>query len=399
MRPIVADESAVSQVAERLPAAEPDLAGSLRVFRLSDVLQMLAFADQTGTLSLEQGWNARSLTFERGRISYIAAATRLPSIEELLLSAGRITPAHLSWAVGQAERTRRSLAAVLVEAGIVDASDLARCQAQQLEETIYTLFLWRNGRFNFRAGEVVRENGLAVDLVSERLIIDGTRRVDEWIAISPTVPSTRLIFRPTAPLAPDHPEPVERTVYAMLDGRRDVVAIAKAGGLTQFDTARALHGLVRAEHVQAIPPDKVKVISLFTYVVESMYVKLVMYGHSDVALQFETELTRFAYDNGLKVRLRAGKIILSDVDTPIEASALVDLYKLFVAVEQNRFARMFSPDVLHGLVGGLYHHVSPDLQDMMRVYEFDRIEGLLPTSSPTGARLASTVGATADPRA
>jgi hypothetical protein len=39
-----------------------------------------------------------------------------------------------------------------------------------------------------------RGGSIAVDLTSERFIMDGTRRVDEWIGTGPSVPSVRLIF-------------------------------------------------------------------------------------------------------------------------------------------------------------------------------------------------------------
>ena len=38
------------------------------------------------------------------------------------------------------------------------------------------------------------------------------------------------------------------------------------------------------------------------------------------------------------------------------------------------------PEIVHGLVQGLYMHVGPELQDMMRMYEFVQIEGLLGVS-------------------
>ena len=370
--------STLDKTLDVTPAQGHDLTGSLRVFTLSDALQMLALSAQTGTLTLVQGWNSRTLTFERGRITYLAAATRLASVEELLLRAGVLLPQQVAMAVYEASTRHRDVASVLLERGLVESADLARCQDQQLEETIFSLFLWRNGRFTFKAGEVSKEGGLAIALASERLIIDGTRRVDEWISISPIVPSVRLIFKAVRALPPGHSDATQQAVFELLDGQSDVVALSRSCGQTQFDTARALYGLVTAGWVVALPPDKIKIISLFTYLLEAIYVKLVMYGHANVAMQFEQELNRFAGENQLKVRLRSGKVMLSDRDTQIDTTALIDLYKLFIAIEQNRFSRIFPPDIVHGLIVGLYNHVSPDLQDMMRMYEFYEIEGLLP---------------------
>ena len=385
--------SVVTRVQSELPAAEPppderfDLIGRLRAFTFSDVLQLLALSGQTGTLTLEQGWNSRTLTFEHGRICYIAAATRLPSVGQLLLAAGKIGPDQLDAALALARADGIGLDEALLATGAVEAADLRKCRDQQLEETIYSLFLWRSCEFRFESGRVDREDGgIAVDLGSERLIMDGTRRVDEWIAISPSVPSVRLIFVPTGlPLKAgadgSAAEEFDARVLGLLDGKLDVAAVAQAAGTTQFEVARALHRLVTAGAARAQAPDKVRIIELFTFLVEAIHLKLMMFGYSGAALAFERELNRFAAGNGLKVRLRGGHVALSDLDTPIASTALIDLYRLFIAIQNNHFARRFDPEIVHGLVQGLYMHVGPELQDMMRMYEFVQIEGLLGVSA------------------
>src|ERR671936_501294 len=77
-----------------------DLQGRLGCFTLSDLLQTLSFTQKTGTLTLIQGWNTRTVCYEQGRITYIAAATRLPSVVDLLIQAGRLTPQQLEQTMG-----------------------------------------------------------------------------------------------------------------------------------------------------------------------------------------------------------------------------------------------------------------------------------------------------------
>jgi hypothetical protein len=356
---------------------EVDLQGRLKAFSLSDIIQLLSFSGQTGTLTLTQGWNSRSMTFEKGRITYITAATKLPNVGELLVKAGKITAQQLAYAIEGQEMTGKTIGTVLVEKQWAQPPDLARCHEQQLEETIYSLFLWRGCRFTMESGVVNKEFGLPVDLATERLILEGTRRVDEWISISPVVPSVRMIFRQVSEAKAEKCSAQERRVFQEVDGTRDVVAIAKAAGLTQFATAKALNALVEAKALRAVAPDKVKIVELFDYLVESMYVKLGMYGYARVAHEFEAELNRFAEDNALKTRMRGGKVALSDLDLHVETTALIDLYKLFIAIEANKFSKMFDPEIVHGLVEGLYLHVNPEFQNMLRMYEFYEIEGLL----------------------
>jgi len=364
---------------------ELDLQGRLGVFTLSDLFQMLSFTQKTGILTLIQGWNTRTITFEDGRVSYVAAGSRLPTMTELLARLGKLTREHVVALRQRGLYSEEAIVKHLRETNAITDDDIRACEEQLLEISIYTLFLWRNCYFTFKAGEVVREGGVPVAIDSMRLIIEGTRRVDEWIQLSPVVPSVYMIFRRRAQ-QPDAAPPEElQGVFLLVDGQRDVVTIAREAGLTQFETARALYLLATQDYIEAIPPNKAKVIELFNLAVESIYLKLVLFDHARVALEFENQLNRFAVENRLKVRMAAGKVIISDQNTPISPTELVDLYKLFIAIQNNKFSKMFDPVVAQGLMEGLYRHTDAEFQAMMRMYEFIEIEGLLLRDMMAGA--------------
>ncbi|MCC6627538.1 MAG: DUF4388 domain-containing protein [Chloroflexi bacterium] len=353
----------------------PDLVGQLGAFTLSDILQMLGFSGKTGTLTLIQGWNTRTISFRQGRLCYIAAGTRLPTRLDLLVRSGHITRTRVA-AISHGLRNEAEVVRRLLEAGDVTPADIRRCVERQLESTIYSLFLWRNCTFTYRADELALDGGVSVDLDSEHLIIEGTRRVDEWITISPIVPSVFMIFQRRARIVPDLKDD-EVAVYHRVDGGRDVVTIAQEIGRTQFDTAKVLYALVKRGIVEAAPPNKLKIIALFTQAVEAIHLKLMMFGHSREALEFQNQLNQFARDNRLKVRMSGGRVALGDHDTPIDATSLIDLYKLFIGIQNNKFSKILEPEIVTGLIEGLYRHTDPEFQSMMRMYEFVEIEGLL----------------------
>jgi len=134
-----------------------------------------------------------------------------------------------------------SLLTHLLERGRIVPEDIECCREQQLEVAIYTLFLWRNCQFTFRAGECLYEDGIPVSVDSLQLVLEGTRRVDEWIQFSPVIPSVSVIFRRRKVERPIPPE--LDTIYQQVDGQRDVATIAREVGWTQFETARALYRL------------------------------------------------------------------------------------------------------------------------------------------------------------
>jgi hypothetical protein len=434
-----------------------DLQGRIGCFSLSDLLQTLSFTQKTGTLTLIQGWNTRTICYEQGRITYLAAATRLPTAVELLLQAGNLDqkkllhtlgpnwkrmlgvqdpehvepdsePAHAlattsnSNSNGNGSRKARGAAygaepnatdpylsdfddletfvppdysaslaarnapdpsALLLKYKLATPEELQWCEEQMMETTIYTLFLWRNCRFTFQGDLLVKTDGIPVSVSAEKLIIEGTRRVDEWIRISPVIPSVLMAFRRlprpvTGPLSDE-----AREVLTLVDGVSDVASIARKRQRTQFDTAKLLHGLTKLGLIQPVPPDKTTVMELFKYTVEAIYIKLVMYGYSRKAMEFEYELNRFARENKLKVRMHIGKIRLTDQDLNIDPTALLDLYKLFIAIENNKFTKLFPPEIRKGLTEALYQHMDSSARALMRMYEFHALEGLLIMPPPT----------------
>jgi hypothetical protein len=338
---------------------------------------MLSFTRKTGTVTLIQGWNSRTITFEDGRVSYVAAGSRLPSIVELLHRIGKVDRDQMEALRASGARNDGEMIEQLKSAGIINAEDLRTCREQLLEISIYTLFLWRNCYFTFKSGEIVRDGGVAVDVDSMQIIIEGTRRVDEWIEVSPVVPSIYMIFRARKGRPEEPPGGDLATALGLVDGTRDVYAISRRLGLTQFQTARALYELVQGGYIEAVPPNRMKVIELFNLAVESIYLKLCLFDKARIALEFEHQLNRFAIENRLKARMAAGKMLMTDLQTQITPVELVDLYKLFIAIQNNKFSKMFEPVIAQGLMEGLYLHTDAEFRQMMRMYEFYEIEGLL----------------------
>lgn len=273
-----------------------DLEGYLGTFTLVDIIQFLTFSNKSGTLTLHHEQHSYSLTFEHGKITYVAATTRMHRMGELLVESGKITRDDLELALeNQAhDADPLPLGQILLEMQLVQPEDLQACIDQQLEETIYKLFLLHNCRYTFKAGPLSKFGGRAVDLVGERIIMDAIRRIDEWNHVHTVVSSVRMVFQRTN----DNPEAIlqfilqqkqvseqpevpgdddwgdetdlfeveqpddeitasDIRVYYALDGNRDIVQVAQESGLTQLAVAQSVYKLSHAGLVQAVLPEKV----------------------------------------------------------------------------------------------------------------------------------------------
>jgi hypothetical protein len=365
---------------------EPDLQGRLNHILLIDILQMLSLSGQTGILELSQGWNTRGIFFQEGRLTYISQATRPLSLGELLVKSGQITQQQFDFLAQRSRQTGLSFTRLLLDSGLVTQEDLRVVTEQQIEEAIYSLFLWRDCAFRFYYGEPEKldlENTLPVDISSERLIMEGTRRVDEWSRLSPIIPSLRMIFHPAPQLEYvtesqlDNLDPREQRILNLVDGRSDVIALAARAGMTRYDCMRSLAVLVNAGLIRTSVPSKLQIIELFTLLLETVYKKLSLFGYTPIARQFEQELNAFSQQHGLKVRMYTGSVTLTDMDTLIDGMALIDLYKLFMNIQMNYFSKMLPPEVSQGLLQGLYHYASLDLQELLRLYDFYSPDGTI----------------------
>lgn len=363
---------------------EPDLQGRLNHVLLIDILQMLSLSGQTGALELRQGWNSRGIFFQEGRLTFISQGTRPLSLGELLVRSGQITQQQFDFLAQRSRQSSLSFTRQLLDSGLVTPDDLRTCTEQQIEEAIYSLFLWRDCAFRFYHGEPEKlelENTLPVDISSERLIMEGTRRVDEWSRLSPIIPSMRMIFHPAGQLE-FLPEPLldsldarDQRILSLVDGRADVIALATRAGMTRFDVIRCLATLVNAGLIRTSTPGKLQIIELFKLLLETVYKKLGLFGYGPIAREFEQELNTFSQQHGLKVRMYTGSVTLTDKDTLIGSMALIDLYKLFMNIQMNYFSKTLPPTISQGLLQGLYHHAHPELQELLRLYDFYSPDG------------------------
>ena len=74
--------------------------------------------------------------------------------------------------------------------------------------------------------------------------------------------------------------------------------------------------------------------------------------------------------------MAAGRINRGDIETPLTPVELIELYKTFIGIQNNKLSRLFEPKVFQGLMEGLYLNADPEMQSMMRMYEFFDIDGI-----------------------
>jgi len=224
--------------------------GSLKEASLPDVIQLLAMGKKTGCLAVADRQNFGYIYFDDGLITYASIVNRRDRLGDILVKAGRITTEQQREAIQEQETFRdRKLGEILVEKGILDASELQQYIRLQIEEAVYFLFTWNSGTFNFEAGVHPEREDLLVAINPESLLLEGARRVDEWSLIEKKIPSFDIIFTVDTERLDGSQVTLsseQERILPLLDGSRDVTQVLEDSGLAEFEVGKALYGLISA---------------------------------------------------------------------------------------------------------------------------------------------------------
>jgi len=225
--------------------------GSLADVSLADICQLLAMGGKTGCLALTDKTNFGHIFFEEGKVTYASLVNRPDRLGEVLVKNEAITRETLDKVLAEqasADDGER-LGQRLVSSGAITQETLEQYVSMQIEEAVYHLFTWDSGTFKFKADEKPKDELIRVSISADALLMEGARRVDEWSLMEKKIPSLDLIFGlQRNPLQEEGVELTDqqRRLIPLIDGERTVTELVEESGLVEFETGKALYGLIQA---------------------------------------------------------------------------------------------------------------------------------------------------------
>jgi hypothetical protein len=235
------------------------LTGNLRTMDLPEVLQWIAGGRKTGTLHLDRGSIQKRIAFVDGIIDTSWSNDPRESLGQFLVRDALISEEQLFKALLRQEKEGRLIGVILVGDGAVTEDDLRRALQLKVGETIYDLFLWPEGQFEFKDGERPLPPGISVDLPVMGVIMEGARRLDEWSRMREVFPTAGTSFKAPRGVPATVTDREDRRLLDLAAAGRTLAAIALETRRSEFDTAtRAfdLHqrGLLAVARVQDTLP-------------------------------------------------------------------------------------------------------------------------------------------------
>src|SRR6266542_522278 len=159
------------------------LEGTLRVFSLTDIFQVLGLQRKSGTLTVEGEEDTVTVSFLGGQVvSADSSARRLENrIGTLLVRAGRINEEQLNRILEVQKESQQRLGFLLIRERLVTPEDLREALRLQIFRIVFSSFRWTDGRFRFTQEASIDYDADHMSPVpTESILMEAAQMLDEW---------------------------------------------------------------------------------------------------------------------------------------------------------------------------------------------------------------------------
>jgi hypothetical protein len=219
-----------------------------------DLMQWLSLGQKTGTLVVRSKSVEKKIFFKQGRVISSASNDPRDYLGQFLISHGFISERELMKAMEVQQQSGILLGKILVMIDVIPETDLVRLMRLKAEEEIYDIFLWREGEFHFLDDELPTMEMIPLQVDVTGIIMEGTRRVDEWSRIREVIPHDVMIPIVAKTIPPEDLSDVERTIVNAVDGKRTIAEIELEARASLFVVCSTLNQLARDGYVRMTEP-------------------------------------------------------------------------------------------------------------------------------------------------
>ena len=222
------------------------LQGKLETTHLGSLLQMFGDIEKTGVLTMTNGKEEAKIYIKEGSIVYASSSQKEFLLGNLLRINGILSETELQEFLKKADEEDQKLGAFLVKEGHMSKETLKKILRDQVEEILCSLFFWDSGEFEYKDVPLSVDQGLATEMNPVEIVLEASRRIDEWSVITKDIPSDTS-FKITLGLHDQKGMKLsqkETHILSMIDGKRNVREIIEVSGYDEFTAYKILYSLV-----------------------------------------------------------------------------------------------------------------------------------------------------------
>ncbi|MCP4663597.1 MAG: DUF4388 domain-containing protein, partial [bacterium] len=162
-------------------------------------------------------------------------------------------------AVARQQEEKQLIGKILVSMGAISEAELQQMLQLKAEESIYDIFTWEEGDFEFFDDQLPAETMIRMKLDVQWLVLEGSRRLDEWRRIRESVPSPQTVPVLVTALEGIEVEEVEMRILGWIDDDRTVEEISQGAQTSLFLVSQIIAEQVNQGTVKAVRPRIIEV--------------------------------------------------------------------------------------------------------------------------------------------
>lgn len=209
------------------------------------LFQWLSFSQKTGKLVVRNATVEKTVFVHEGKITTSGSTDPREYLGQFLMSHGYITEAELKKAMEVQEQSKILLGKILVIIEAITEDDLKRLMRKKVEEEIYDIFLWPDGDFEFNDSEKPTMDLVPMNVDLTGIVMEGSRRVDEWDRIRMVVTNQDLVPVPAGKIPTEKLNEAQRRIVDVIDGQRTIADIVLESRSSGFVVSRTVFELVK----------------------------------------------------------------------------------------------------------------------------------------------------------
>jgi hypothetical protein len=227
--------------------------GTLSETTVPDLFRSLVRSGETAIVSLDAIGRNDTIYFSEGKIIFAASSDPDMALGEILLRSGELNLQQYDKAMERLTISRR-IGAILVDLGFLRPDELMRAVERQVDAIVLNAISYRSGSYTIDFTSSFPDEIIALPLVTERLILDGMRRIEYWSLIMRGVNRLDRMLEQSrdADRRSYHLELTEEEshVMSLLGEPQTVENLCARSYLSNFATCRTVWGLLAVNLVQ-----------------------------------------------------------------------------------------------------------------------------------------------------
>ncbi len=235
------------------------ISGNLQTMVLPELLQWLSMGQKSGTLVIDNGDVEKKVFFKKGAILSSASTDPKEYLGCFLSSHGYLPVEQIEEALARQKTEKKLLGQILVNMGAISEEDLYQMLRLKTEESIYDIFTWEAGDFEFLDDQLPEETMIRMALDVQGLVLEGTRRLDEWVRIREWVPSPLSVPVSIVDLQSLELEERDLAILEWIDDDRSVEDISQGAQTSLFDVCNVIAAQAQGGTVKVVRPRTIEV--------------------------------------------------------------------------------------------------------------------------------------------